>query len=117
MRKILLTAALTLLLGAAPARACDFGSFGFGGFSRMQSFDFGGGFGGFNGGFDFGGFGAQSFAVPVVPVLPFQARSNFAFRGRVRSRAFTPSFGGQLRFRGRVRGSFGGGGFCPSCFP
>jgi len=138
MRRILVTAALAVLLGAAPARACDFGlgsfgrSFGFGGnfggnFGMQQSFDgFGGG--GF-GGLDFG-LGAQSFALQPQFILQPQfhlnfSRSaiptpfgggNFAFRGRVRGRSFAPGFGGNLRFRGRVRGGFGGG-FCPGCFP
>src|SRR5215471_19128422 len=47
MRRILMTAALAMLLGAAPVRACDFGfgrSFGYGGnFGMQQSFS---GFGG-----------------------------------------------------------------------
>jgi len=136
MRRIFLTAALTVLLGAAPARACDFGFGGFGyggGFGMQQSFSgFGGlgldsfaapSFGGSLGGY--GSFGAQSFAVPVFPRLNlnlnFQSRAfaapNFAFRGRVRGRSFAPGFGGNLRFRGRVRGGFGGFGGCPSCFP
>ena len=135
MRKILMTAALAVLLGAAPARACDFGlggSFGGGGllqhllmqhsFSQQSfgGFDFGGN--GFGGGY--GSFGAQSFAQPVFPQLHLNlnlqsrafAAPNFAFRGRVRGRSLAPGFGGNLRFRGRVRGNFGGG-FCPSCFP
>jgi len=128
MRKVLLTAALAVLIGAAPARACDFGNFG----QFSQSFSsrsFGGfqGFGGFGGDFGgFDGFGAQSFALQpqfhlhlnsfAAPVATPFGGGNFAFRGRVRGRSFAPGFGGGLRFRGRVRGGFGGG-FCPGCFP
>src|SRR5262249_32194787 len=130
--KYLLSAALAVLLGAAPARACDFGrsfggSFGFGGgllgqLLLQQSFSqqsFGGGF---DLGGDFGGYGlgAQSFAIQPQFHLHLNSRAfapiatpfgggNFAFRGRVRGRSVAPGFGGNLRFRGRLRGNFGGG--------
>lgn len=115
MYRIIVTAALAMLLGTAPARACNFGgceSCGLG----AQSFGFGG-FGGFGGFQSFGGFGAQSFGGYGLGVQSFAAPV-FVPAGHLQFRARVRTFAPPVRFRARVRirGRLGGSAF-PGCFP